>query len=228
MTAEQIKTIVIAAQAAATSSFFQVYSIIGVEDKKKRAKLAELTGNQSHVEHCGHFFVFCADLYRHLLAGEMEGTDVGAALEETEKFMVGLIDTTLAAQNAVLAAESMGLGICYIGGIRNNLPEVCELLKIPDRVLPLFGLAVGYPDQEPGQKPRLPFEHIYHTDEYEQDKNKLKEQLEAYNQSITEYYEERTGGARTERWTEQIAGKIVRSRRQYIKQFLLAKRFLLK
>lgn len=60
-------------------------------------------------------------------------------------FMVSLIDAALAAQNMSIAAESMGLGICYIGGIRNELDKVTEVLQTPDHVLPLFGLAVGHP-----------------------------------------------------------------------------------
>lgn len=225
LTEEQIRTIVKAAQSAATSSFVQAYTIIGVKDKAKKEKLAELAGNQEYVAKNGHFFVFCADLFRHELAGEMEGVDVEETLESTEKFMVALVDTALAAQNAVIAAESMGLGICYIGGLRNRLPEVCELLNIPDRVLPLFGLCVGVPDQTPGQKPRLPFAHIYHEDGYETDADKLKGQLEEYNRLISDYYRTRTKGARSDRWTQQIADKMQRPSRAYMKEFLHTKKF---
>ena len=126
------------------------------------------------MEKNGHFFVFCADLYRHEIVGEMENKDVMTSIESTEKFMVMLIDTALAAQNAAIAAESMGLGICYIGGIRNNLDEVCNLLKTPKRVIPLFGMAVGYPEKLADKKPRLSFSHIYHENEYEQDVSKYK------------------------------------------------------
>ena len=69
---EQIEMIVISAQAASTSSNIQAYSIIGVTDPEKKKKLAELAGNQSYVQKNGHFFVFCADLYRHEIIGEME------------------------------------------------------------------------------------------------------------------------------------------------------------
>jgi FMN reductase (NADPH) len=220
LTREQVKLIVKSAQAAATSSLVQAYTILGVEDQSKKQELAKLAGNQSYVAENGYFFVFCADLYRHELSGEMEGKDVIETIESTEKFMVSLIDAALAAQNAVLAAESMGLGICYIGGIRNNLPEVSELLKLPNRVIPLFGLAVGYPERKPGQKLRLPYEHVFQIDEYEQNKEKLKQQLEGYNNEISSYYEERTKGKRKDRWTEQIAAKMSQPTRMYMKQFL--------
>ena len=127
------------------------------------------------------------------------------SIESTEKFMVTLIDAALAAQNAAIAAESMGLGICYIGGIRNNLKEVKKLLKTPERVIPLFGMAVGYPAKMTDQKPRLPFEHIYHEEEYQQDKEVYLNQLQEYDEVISSYYEKRTGGKRKDRWTEQMA-----------------------
>lgn len=150
LTQEQIRLLVEAAQSASTSSFVQAYSIIGVKDKEKKKKLASLAGNQQYVENNGHLFIFCADLYRHTVAAEMEGKKEAAqdSIESTEKFMVSLIDAALASQNMAIAAESLGLGICYIGGIRNNLVEVSQLLKTPDHVLPLFALVVGYPDQQ--------------------------------------------------------------------------------
>jgi FMN reductase (NADPH) len=228
LTKEQVKLIVKGAQAAATSSFVQAYTIIGVEDQQKKQELAVLAGNQSYVADNGYFFVFCADLYRHELAAEMEGKNGTETLESTEKFMVALIDAALAAQNATLAAESMGLGICYIGGIRNRLSEVSKLLNLPHRVIPLFGLAVGYPTNKPGQKIRLPLEHVFQIDGYEQDKEKLKQQLENYNEQITTYYKQRTGGRRADRWTEQIATKLMNPTRMYMKEFLEKIKFPLK
>ncbi|PLR79666.1 oxygen-insensitive NADPH nitroreductase [Bacillus canaveralius] len=220
LTDEQIDTIIACAQAAATSSFIQAYSIIGITDRDKKQKLSELAGKQSYVVQNGHFLVFCADLYRHQLIGEIEGKDVIPAIESTEKFMVALIDASLAAQNVAIAAESMGLGICYIGGIRNNLEEVSKLLKTPERVIPLFGLAIGVPMQEPGQKPRLPRSQVYHLNEYQQDKNRYLEGLEEYNETISAYYEQRTGGRRNDTWTGQIAGMLENQSRMYMKEYV--------
>lgn len=220
---EQIETIVASAQAASTSSYIQAYSIIGITDKEMKKKLAEVVGNQPYVENNGHFFVFCADLYRHSLIGEMEGKEVEPSIESTEKFMVALIDAALAAQNASLAAESMGLGFCYIGGIRNNLEEVVKLLKTPDRVIPLFGLAVGYPATKSGKKPRLPLKHVYHENTYEQSKEKYVEELQEYNEIIKNYYMERTGGKRSETWTEQMGSMLEKKSRMYINDFVKGK-----
>ncbi|MEH7444819.1 oxygen-insensitive NADPH nitroreductase [Bacillus sp. JJ1122] len=217
---EQIEVIVKSAQASSTSSFIQAYSIIGVSDKQKKQRLAELAGNQSYVAENGHFFVFCADLYRHKIIGDLENADLSDSLESTEKFMVALIDTALAAQNAAVAAESMGLGICYIGGIRNDLEAVKKVLKTPEYVVPLFGLAVGYPDQETDLKPRLPLEHVYMENEYEQDQNVLEQQLKEYNKTTSDYYRERTGGKRADTWTGQMAKMLGRKSRMYMKEFV--------
>jgi FMN reductase (NADPH) len=220
LTTEQIETIVRCAQSASTSSFIQAYTIIGVTDTEKKQKLAELSGNQPYVAENGHFFVFCADLYRHEVIGEIEGGDVIPSLESTEKFMVSLIDTALAAQNAVIAAESMGLGICYIGGLRNRLEEVKALLQIPERVIPLFGLAVGYPDQETDKKPRLPLHHVYQENLYKSDKEKIQKDLEEYNKVVANYYKERTGGVREDTWTGQMSNMLSRRVRMYMKEFV--------
>nr|WP_263328486.1 oxygen-insensitive NADPH nitroreductase [Neobacillus sp. Marseille-Q6967] len=217
---DQIKTIVSCAQAASTSSFIQAYSIIGIKDRLKKKKLAELVGNQPYVENNGHFFIFCADLNRHHLIGIQEQKDVKASIESTEKFMVALIDAALAAQNAAIAAESLGLGICYIGGIRNNLEEVKKLLKTPERVIPLFGMTVGYPAKINDKKLRLPFEHIYHEEEYQQNNEIYMQQLKEYDDVISQYYEERTGGKRKDRWTEQMANMLEKQTRMYMKEFI--------
>lgn len=220
LTDEQIKAIVSSAQAASTSSFIQAFSIIGIKDPAKKKKLAELVGNQPYVENNGHLFVFCADLHRHKLIGDYEQKEVTSSIESTEKFMVALIDAALAAQNAAIAAESMGLGICYIGGIRNNLDEVKKLLKTPERVIPLFGMTVGYPAKINDLKPRLPMEHVYHEEEYEQNEEVYLQQLKEYDELISSYYDERTGGRRKDRWTEQMAKMLEKQTRMYMKEFV--------
>ncbi|TYS43211.1 oxygen-insensitive NADPH nitroreductase [Bacillus infantis] len=217
---EQVETIVSCAQAASSSSFIQAYTIIGITDPEKKQKLSEVAGNQSYVAHNGHFFVFCADLNRHHVLSEMEGKDLSESLESTEKFMVALIDAALAAQNATVAAESMGLGVCYIGGIRNQLEEAAKVLGTPERVIPLFGLSVGYPAQDPDKKPRLPLEHVYHENGYQQDQEKYKQQLEDYNQTVSAYYAERTQNMRNDTWTGQMAAMLEKPVRMYMKDFV--------
>ena len=223
---EQIKELIESAQAASTSSFIQAYTIIGVTDREKKAKLAELAGNQPYVEANGHFFVFCADLHRHKKAAELEGAEIDSSIASTEKFMVSVIDASLAAQNAAVAAESMDLGICYIGGIRTNLEEVSDLLECPEYVLPLFGLAVGIPSSSTDQKPRLPLENIYHINRYHREDNFWADSFETYNSTISAYYAERTGGERRDRWTEQISRMLSKPTRMHMKDTVNGKGFM--
>ncbi|MBB6735177.1 NADPH-dependent oxidoreductase [Cohnella zeiphila] len=227
---DQIRRIVACAQAASTSSYLQAYTIIGVRDPERKAKLAELAGGQRHVASCPVLLVFCADLRRLELAAEMEGVrpdETAASLESTELFMVALIDASLAAQNAALAAESMGLGICYIGGIRNRLAETAELLRTPDRVIPVFGMTVGYPartnNRTQSRKQRLPPESVYGEEQYP-DSETLKQSLTSYNADISAYYRERTGGERADRWTEQAATRLRRPTRLDVKEILLQRK----
>lgn len=222
---EQVRLLVESAQSAATSSFLQTYSIIGVTDPAKRQALSEVGRSQQCIVDAGHFFVFCADLHRHEMAAEMHKTDVSKSLESTETFMVAIIDAALAAQSMVIAAESMGMGICYIGGLRNDARRVSDVLNLPDRVVPVFGLCVGYPETLPGQKPRLPFEHVYHLNGYEANPESTKEQLKGYDEMIEDYYKNRTDGQRTEGWTEQISKNLSNPVRLYMKEFLKEKKF---
>ncbi|MDG5473355.1 oxygen-insensitive NADPH nitroreductase [Jeotgalibacillus sp. ET6] len=224
LTKNQIKTIVEAAQMASTSSFIQAYTIIGITDKEKKKELAALAGGQEYVAESGHLFLFCADLYRHAHIGQWKDADVQPSIESTEKFMVAVIDASLAAQNAAIAAESMGLGICYIGGIRNNLAEVNQVIDAPEYVVPLFGLTVGVPDQETAIKPRMPFEMVYHENSYESDPDLLKDKVREYDRGISAYYHERTEGVRSDQWSDQMAKMLERKSRMYMKDFIEGKK----
>ncbi|WP_026700879.1 oxygen-insensitive NADPH nitroreductase [Salibacterium aidingense] len=218
-----INEIIRAAQSASTSSFLQAYSIIGVTSQEKKDRLAALAGGQTYVSENGYFFVFCADLSRHLTAASVHEQDISASVESTEGFMVAVIDAALAAQNAAIAAESMGLGICYIGGLRNNLEAVSSLLQTPDNVLPLFGMAVGWPDSYQEQKPRLPQTVIFHENEY----NEIKHaQLRAYDQTIFNYYRSRANTKKEITWTSQVSSALAKSKRLYLNKFVPQKGFM--
>lgn len=223
---EQIRVMIQSAQSASTSSFIQAYTIIGVTDPDMKKELAHLAGDQPYVETNGHFFVFCADLRRHRYAAEIEQTDITASIESTEKFLVAAIDASLAAQNTAVAAESMGLGICYIGGIRTRLQEVADLLQCPEHVLPLFGLAAGIPVADTDQKPRLPIANIYHENTYNDQAAKWTDELQAYNQIISDYYHKRSNGRRNDTWTGQISRMLSQPKRMDMQDIITAKGFM--
>lgn len=197
---EQIETIVRAAQMAASSSFMQAYSIIGLTDPILKRELRELTGTP-YVEENGHLFIFCADLHRQtVMANEQETLDMKVTLESSAFYQIAIVDAALAAQNAVLAAESLGLGTVIMGSVKKRIQRLDEMLNLPEYVVPLFGIAVGVPDQQPEIKPRLPLEAVYFENEYAAD-HKQKELIAAYDQSISHYYLTRSENNRDDSWS---------------------------
>jgi FMN reductase (NADPH) len=220
---KQVQELVTAAQSASTSSFLQAYSIIGVSDPLVKKELSTYAGSQDYVVKNGHFFVFCADFYRHKEMAQNLRADISESIQGTEALLIGTIDASLAAQNLAIAAESMGLGICYIGGLRNNLAGVSASLGIPAHVLPLFGIAVGYPETVHEKKPRLPFASIYHENHYNVDKGTLNAHLEEYDRTIQSYYVNRTANMRNTSWTQQTTDKLRVPRRAYMKEFITQK-----
>lgn len=162
--ASVIETIVNAGQRASTSSNLQTYSVIAVTAASKREQLYEISGQQKHIVEAPLFLAFCADLARLERVCQLRGyTLVG---DYIENFLIAAIDAGIVAQNTALAAQSLGLGICYIGSIRNNPREVIETLGLPKLVFPVTGMTVGYPETQPNLRPRLPLREILHHEEY--------------------------------------------------------------
>ena len=227
-TDEAIKTstlerLIEAGQAAASSSFIQAYSVVRVTDKAVRAKIAEAAGGQKWINEAPEFLVYCADLKRIELAcvqqqqGELEG--------HTEHFLAATVDVALFAQNVLLAAESIGLGGVYIGGIRNNPQLLADLLDLPDQVYPVFGMCLGWPAIDPEVKPRFPVTSILHQEKYQIEK--VESDVAAYDKQMKEYYESRDKNNRLSDWSTQTAKAVQLKKREHMLSFL-QKRGLLK
>ncbi|THF59281.1 nitroreductase family protein [Pseudothauera rhizosphaerae] len=186
---DQLTAIVAAAQSAATSSNLQAWSVVAVRSAETRAALAEVAGGQAHVRAAPLQLVWLADLARLAHVAEGAGRPHGA-LDYLEMFVIGAVDAALAAQNALAAAESLGLSGCYIGGLRNQPERVAELLGLPPRVFAVFGMTLGVEDPAAppaAAKPRLPQSVVLHRERY----RPVAEQqpgIEAYNQAMARFY----------------------------------------
>lgn len=222
ITDEQFHELLHAAQHAASSSFVQAYSVIQVKDEEKKKQLGKLSNNEQQYNSAALSLVFCADLNRLEKATQMNNKEIEAGT--LESFIVSIVDVSILAQNFVIAAESKGYGICYIGGVRNNPEAISELLNLPHYVIPLFGLTVGMPDEENEVKPRLPIQNILHVDQY--DDEKYVHLLNEYDETIKRYYNERTTNNKDVTWTETMANFLSEKRRPNMKDFLLSKGFL--
>jgi nitroreductase len=199
-----------AAQCAATSSNMQAYGLITVTDGRERARLAELCGNQPQVREAGLFLVVCGDLARQARVCERAGAPLAANFEA---FLLATIDAALFAQNLVVALEALGHGTCYIGGLRNRLPEVDALLELPRLVLPLFGLCVGTPRERPAVKPRLAPQAVLHEGRYRASRATLGD-VDEYDARMAEYYAAR--GKPHHTWSGALARLLAEPRRPHL------------
>ena len=230
---ELVETLVAAAQRASTSSNLQVVSVVAVTQATLRARLAELCGKQAHVAQAPLFLAWCADLRRLERACELRGyTQV---TDYVENFLVCAVDAAIAAQNAALAAESLGLGICYIGSIRNNTQAVIELLGLPRLVFPVVGMTVGWPKVPPAVRPRLAPSAILFWEKYDQQPKEAE--LQDYDKAMiaTGIYEGRQapvpgkpGVMEDYGWLEHSARRVSQAWRTDLRQILERQGFLLK
>lgn len=208
-----VERVVRAAQHASTSSNVQGYALLRVRDAEKRERLVELTGGQPQVARAAAFFVVCADQRRHRLAAERLGRPYEPNLET---WLVAVVDASLFAQNVALGFESEGWGICFIGGLRNRLPEADALLGLPQDVLPLYGLCVGRPAEEPSARPRLPLEAVLVDETYPTDEV-LWEEIERYDEAMGAYYAAR--GKAGWSWSDGTSRKFAAPRREHLRAF---------
>ncbi|MGY3766078.1 NADPH-dependent oxidoreductase [Vagococcus vulneris] len=198
---DTIEILTAVARHTATSNFMQSYSIVCLTDKKKMQALSEIC-NQHYVAEASHVFVFVADQHRNQQIAK-ENQQETSVLTSMDRFMLGMTDACLAAQNVNLAAESMGIGTVFLGSILNDARGVIELLNLPKKTFPILGLAFGYPDQEPQLKPRLPKEVMFFDNEYKV-VNDIKQELSDYDTIVTDYYDLRDANKRIDSFTKQI------------------------
>jgi nitroreductase len=171
-----------AAQSASTSSNLQAWSVIAV----RLARLAKLAGNQRHVEQAPLLLVWLVDWSRLRRLGNRLKTPT-AGIDYLESYTIGVVDAALAAQNAAIAFEAQGLGIVYIGGMRNHPEAVAQELGLPSDTFAVFGMCVGYPDPKlPADiKPRLPQSTVLHHERY--DTHTEADAISHYDQQIVEF-----------------------------------------
>lgn len=219
-----------AAQSAASSSNLQTWSVVAVMDPERKNAAAKLSGDQDFIRQAPLFLVFCADLSRLSAVSEREGMP-GAALDYTEMFVTAAIDAALAGQNAAVAAESLGLGTCYVGGARNHPQELAALLCLPPRVVALFGLAVGWPvDGDTTEiKPRLPQSGVIFRETYGAGERDAA--VTEYNQTMRDFYARQkmeVPGDWSEHSAKRVAGPEALSGRDTLRQVLEERGFGMK
>ena len=200
-----LELLVAAGQSASTSSNLQVWSVVAVREAERKSRLAELAGKQPFIRDAPLLLIWLADLNRlDSIAADRQSQVEGARY--TEAFILGIVDATLAAQSAFIAAESIGLGAVYIGAMRNLPEQIAAELNLPPHVFAVFGMSVGYPDpaKATGIKPRLPQEIVLHREQYDQ--SLKRDAIEKYNGVARDFMREQ--GMNEQDWTSQAMNRL--------------------
>src|SRR5664280_1518354 len=158
---------------ASTTGNMQVYSIIITRDQQMKSDLAPLHFNQKMITEAPIVLTFCADFNRFNKWCLLRKAEPG--YDNFLSFMTAAIDTLLVAQTVCIAAESKGLGICYLGTTNNNAHKIIDVLKLPKGVVPVTTITLGWPAEKPDQVDRLPLKAIIHSEAY---KDYSKEDIE--------------------------------------------------
>ncbi len=176
---------------ASTTGNMQVYSVIANRDPAMKKRLAGCHFNQPMVENAPVVLTFCADFNRFNLWCRQNNADPG--YDNFLSFFTASIDALLVAQNVCVAAESEGLGICYLGTTTYLAGKIIEVLQLPQGVVPVTTVTLGWPDENPELTDRLPLEAIVHKETYKdyspEDINRIysgKEALPVYQKFIIE------------------------------------------
>jgi nitroreductase len=149
---------------ASTTGNMQVYSIIVTQDPVIKDQLWEAHFKQNMVKQAPVIFTFCADFNRFNKWCKMRKAEPG--YDNFLSYMTAAIDALLAAQNCALAAESHGLGICYLGTTIYNAQQIIDILRLPEAVVPVTTVVAGYPAEDPGLTDRLPVDAVVHYEKY--------------------------------------------------------------
>ncbi len=149
---------------ASSSGNMQTYSMIVTRDRALRERLYEPHMEQSMVLDAPVLLTFCADFRR--MRHWLRLSDAPDNFDNFMSFMIAAIDATLAAQNVALAAEARGLGICYMGSTLANCDAIGRILALPPGVVPVVGFSLGWPDEDPAPRDRLPLSGLVHYETY--------------------------------------------------------------
>ncbi|MBP3349106.1 MAG: nitroreductase family protein [Bacteroidaceae bacterium] len=178
---------------APTTGGMQLYSVVVTRNDEMKQRLAPTHFNQPTVTSAPVVLTFCADFNRFVKWCEASNAQPG--YDNFISFNTAMIDTLLVAQQFNTAAEARGLGCCYLGTTTYNAPQIAEILNLPQRVVPVTTLTVGYPESMPEQVERLPIEACIHHEQYQDYTTERIKELHAEKESlpINRHYVEENG-----------------------------------
>lgn len=193
--AEKLQAILESAQMASSWKNFQSYSIIVLKSEEKKQALYDLVPQEA-IRQSAVFLLFVGDLNRAHQAVQLHGQDFYP--EGVDNLLITSVDAALAGQNTLLAAESLGYGGVIIGLVRYQSQEISKLFELPDYTYPVFGMALGVPDEAHAVKPRLPLEQVVFEEVYQEQTATI---IEDFDRVLADY----AGARATSSWSQRIA-----------------------
>ena len=219
ITPEETAVILEAAVNAPTAGNQQLYTIIHVTDAQLKAELAESCDHQPFIAKAPLVLVFCADCRKWYQAFLESGCE--PRLPGVGDLMLAVSDANIAAQNAVVAAQSLGIGSCYIGDIMENAETQRKLLGLPPYVFPAAMLVFGYPTEQQISRPKPPrsdMRHIVHENGYrDMDADELKQMLSV--KAGTQAYDEWIRAFCNRKYNSDFSREMTRSVRVFLEDF---------
>ena len=150
---------------SSSSGNMQTWSVIVTRDPALKEQLYEAHFQQPMVREAPVVLTFCADVFRMREWIRVNGSK--QSFDDLLGFLTGAVDAVIAAQTISLAAESVGLGICYMGTTWWSADKIIEMLALPEGVFPVTSLVLGYPAEDPPLRDRLPLDLIVHQERYQ-------------------------------------------------------------
>ncbi|MCP4336823.1 MAG: hypothetical protein GY679_03175 [Mycoplasma sp.] len=202
LTKEQLETLKLVSNSSASSNNAQGASVIFITDKSLKDKFYEWNWYQKHIKNSSVFILFLIDFQRTRYAFEKSNMtfdfDDDSAFDELLK--VGLVDATIKAQLLVDASLDMGLGTCYIGGVRSYQEKIIKELNLPEQVMPVLGLTIGKIERQEKVKPKMDtvFENNYSLKE-------MKQKVDEFDKIMLQYYKDRSSNKKDINWSLNVA-----------------------
>lgn len=161
---EQLESLLFKASRAATMGNMQLYSVVVTRSAEMKEKLSPFHFNQPMVKGAPVVLTFCADFNRFTKWCEIRNANAG--YDNFLSFINAASDTLLYVQNFCTLAEEAGLGTCYLGTTVYQPMGIIETLKLPKLTFPIATITVGWPDEDPEQPDRLPYQAYIHEETY--------------------------------------------------------------
>jgi FMN reductase [NAD(P)H] len=219
---ETLQTLIAAVQQAPSSKNGQQVSLVVVRDAERRQRISEIAGGQRWIAQAPVFVVVIMDFHKTALGATKAGL-VQRIHESLEGTLLSAVDAGIILGNLMTAAESMGMGIVPIGGIRRDPEAMIELLGLPPLTFPVAGMCLGYADGESHVKPRLPMASFRHDEVY--DDTGLRQAIDDYDETLVRHWQQvvRRDG---ETWSQSVGNTYQHLFRPEVKPALEKQGFL--